>query len=58
MVYKWTKISVLLISILLPCVSFTVLAQRNEIQFDRISIEEGLSQSTVFSVFQDQYLNE
>ncbi len=40
-----------LISILL--FSQIVLAQNNEVKFEHISIEQGLSQSSVFTIFQD-----
>lgn len=33
--------------------NFVVVGQRNVVEFERISVEEGLSQSTVYSILQD-----
>jgi len=44
------QIVTLLLIIVLPCGAF---AQKNRIKFDNISLEEGLSQSTVLSILQD-----
>ena len=52
------KISRLSISILILLAIFSrpdrLLAQSENIRFDRISIEDGLSQSTVFTILQDR----
>ncbi|NUN70346.1 MAG: histidine kinase [Bacteroidetes bacterium] len=39
--------------LLLLCIALPLTAQQHGIRFERISIEQGLSQSSVFSVFQD-----
>ncbi|MDH3711075.1 MAG: ATP-binding protein, partial [Cyclobacteriaceae bacterium] len=39
--------------LLLTCVQVSLLAQISKIQFDRVGFQEGLSQTTVYAIFQD-----
>ena len=48
---KFLKVVALISSVFVGII--TVFGQRDAIDFDRISIEEGLSQSTVYSIIQD-----
>ncbi|MFO8022763.1 MAG: two-component regulator propeller domain-containing protein, partial [Perlabentimonas sp.] len=46
------SVKLLLLSLLI-FTNICVFAQRNAIEFDRITVEEGLSQGTVYDIHQD-----
>ncbi len=43
------------ILLIILCLAAALLAQNDEIEFDRISLEQGLSQCSIFAIIQDHH---